>query len=300
MQRRAGRRWVAGFGVVAFLLSMALPASAFRTPAGGTALIPGALVLAAALGQPAGACDKGTRLIEGYRVLVDPTAQDLSTREALERLRGEGIDDAFVVSGGDYAGQVGVGFFRSRSNATARVAALEALGFSAVASEYRARVPSTTCTEADATADSAPPPARPQRDSEPPTATRTATPPSSDIATDTESAPGETAPPPRSAEPAPTIYTTSSDRAECANRGDSFIVLADPADNGSDVLVLVYKLRAAGVSNLFVVTAEPNKGQVAIGLYDDAREAQARVDELSDLGFQVRSEARSTNGSDCE
>ena len=72
--------------------------------------------------------------------------------------------------------------------------------------------------------------------------------------------------------------------------GPNYLVLADPADNGSDVLVLVYKLRAQGVTNLFVVTTEPNKGKVALGIYRSQAEAQARVDELSALGFNVSSE----------
>jgi hypothetical protein len=49
-----------------------------------------------------------------------------------------------------------------------------------------------------------------------------------------------------------------------------------------------------------VVTTEPNKGQVSLGIFDTREQAEARIDELTDLGFRARSEALAgQNADDC-
>ena len=302
--RHAGAR--CGGRAVLPLALLALLGSATDLSEGATvSTITGIAVTSTAVGQAGNSCRE---MIDGWRVLLDPEQHGKTTGQMAAVLRNEGIRDFYALRRGVEAGQMGLGFFRSESNADRRVAELKALGFDARSEPFTATVARADCDDSAGVAASSPRPATSSTGDDKAAAGSDTAPDAEPASPKPESAaPGVASPSPPS-DPAPSEHTVSDYpepsrgdiTSDCAGRSDSFIVLANPKDNGADVLVLVYKLRAAGISDLFVVTTEPNKGQVALGIFGTREEADGRVDELTELGFRVRSEARAgQNTYDC-
>ena len=73
----------------------------------------------------------------------------------------------------------------------------------------------------------------------------------------------------------------------------NYAILADPGANDTVTRKLVNRLRARGIDDLYVVHAGENKGHVALGLYEQKPYAEERLEELAELGFQVRMDVRS-------
>ncbi len=229
-------------------------------------------------------CPQGAMTsISGYRVVIDPADLDTDSAGLAAQLRSQGFSDLFTVKTGEQSGYTAVGFFGEESNANTRVAKLRELGFEAEAVPLSTTLP-TACPETDQPPVSMAGPGK-EPGSEQATVD-TVAPPAPEAAV-------EPSLPVEAAEPA-------TPASGCEQSGASYLVLADPADNGGDTLALVYQLRGQGIEELFVVNAEPNKGQVSLGIFNNAEDAQERVQQLSAMGFQVRSQRLDGGvGSDC-
>lgn len=94
--------------------------------------------------------------------------------------------------------------------------------------------------------------------------------------------------------PVPAIVMTPEKECPSNRQGivRNYAILADPHANDTVTRDLVKQLKAQGVADLYVVHAGENKGQVALGLYEQKPYAEERLAELAVLGFQVRMDVR--------
>ena len=233
--------------------------SAAATVLALTALpLPGFVPVSLAQEAAARCAQGGEADVRGYRVVTDPASRGLNAAELSAALKDKGIADHYTVKSGAQDGQLALGFFSQRENAEAMIARMESLGFDASA------------------------------------VTVYSNPDSSDCASDGQASPSTSAP---AAAATPETAPAPVDPPEgCVKPASRYIVLADPEQNGGDALALVERLRGEGLSDLFVITADSHRGQVAVGIYDNAEAAQAQVAKLTGLGIRVRSEKHAAVG----
>jgi RND family efflux transporter MFP subunit len=70
-------------------------------------------------------------IVHNYAILADPRANDTVTRELVNRLKAQGVDDLYVVHAGDNKGHVALGLYEQKPYAEERLDELAVLGFHA-------------------------------------------------------------------------------------------------------------------------------------------------------------------------
>lgn len=84
-------------------------------------------------------------------------------------------------------------------------------------------------------------------------------------------------------------------RSEDAEEISNYWVFVPPLPSASQAKILLSELRGAGVQDSYVLEAGANKNAVSLGLFRDVGAAQARVDQLSEMGFNVQMQPRKSN-----
>jgi RND family efflux transporter MFP subunit len=106
----------------------------------------GELVFAASIPVPETFCASESRIeIQGYRVLADPAANDSPTRELVDQLADNGINDLYVVTRGANRGKVSLGYYSQLDNAEKRQLQVANQGFAVSLAPRTREIPNPDC-----------------------------------------------------------------------------------------------------------------------------------------------------------
>jgi RND family efflux transporter MFP subunit len=91
---------------------------------------PEPVLVTAVMMTPVAECtDSRPKTVRNYAILADPHANDTVTRELVNRLKAQGVNDLYVVHAGENKGQVALGLYKQKPYAEERLDELAVLGF---------------------------------------------------------------------------------------------------------------------------------------------------------------------------